>query len=135
MAPIFPNLARRLVPTGPNQLWVADLTYIAIGRGFAYLAIILDAWSRRVVGYAVGSYVDVRLTVAALRSAIDSALQAYLRRLTGRLLAVGFRNPLRRATTLAPGAIVMHDLWPKVSAVSKVLLRNGSRYGVRASAD
>lgn len=70
--PIFPNLARRLVPTGPNQLWVADLTYIAIGRGFAYLAIILDAWSRRVVGYAVGSYVDVRLTVAALRSAIDS---------------------------------------------------------------
>ena len=67
--PIFPNLARRLVPTGPNQLWVADLTYIAIGRGFAYLAIILDAWSRRVVGYAVGSYVDVRLGSSTERTA------------------------------------------------------------------
>ena len=43
-----------LMPTGPNQLWVADLTYIAIARGFVYLAVILDAWSRRVVGYAVG---------------------------------------------------------------------------------
>jgi len=70
--PIFPNLARGFVPTGRNQLWVADLTYIAISRGFGYLAVILDAWSRRVVGYAVGSYMDVRLTVAALRSAIDS---------------------------------------------------------------
>ena len=52
--PIFANLARGLVPTGPNQLWVADLTYIAIARGFVYLAVILDAWSRRVVGYAIG---------------------------------------------------------------------------------
>jgi putative transposase len=60
------------VPTGPNQLWVADLTYIAIARSFVYLAVILDAWSRRVVGYAVACFMDVRLTVAALRSAIDS---------------------------------------------------------------
>jgi putative transposase len=70
--PIFPNLARDIEPTGPNQLWVADLTYIAMARGFVYLAVILDAWSRRVIGYAVGSYMDVRLTIAALRSAIDS---------------------------------------------------------------
>jgi putative transposase len=41
----FPNLARGLTPTGPDQLWVADLTYIAIDRGFVYLAVILDAWS------------------------------------------------------------------------------------------
>jgi len=40
---------------GPNQLWVADITYIAIGAGFVYLAAILDAWSRRVVGYAIWS--------------------------------------------------------------------------------
>jgi putative transposase len=45
--PIFPNLARDMEPTRPNQLWVADLTYIAIARGFVYLAVILDAWSRR----------------------------------------------------------------------------------------
>jgi transposase InsO family protein len=44
--PIFPNLAGGLHPTGPNQLWVADLTYIRIVAGFVYLAVILDAWSR-----------------------------------------------------------------------------------------
>jgi putative transposase len=52
--PIFPNLAKEVVPVGPNQLWVADITYIAIAVGFVYLAAILDAWSRRVVGYAIG---------------------------------------------------------------------------------
>ena len=48
--PIFPNLAESIVPTNRNQLWVADITYIAIATGFVYLAAILDAWSRRVVG-------------------------------------------------------------------------------------
>jgi putative transposase len=49
-SPIFPNLAKGLVVDGPNQLWVGDLTYIAITGGFVYLAALLDAWSRRVVG-------------------------------------------------------------------------------------
>ena len=47
--PIFPNLAADMAPDGPNQLWVADITYVAIATGFVYLAAILDAWSRRVV--------------------------------------------------------------------------------------
>ena len=51
--PIFPDLARDRIVDGPNQLWVADITYIAIATGFVYLAAILDAWSRRVVGYAI----------------------------------------------------------------------------------
>ena len=51
--PIFPNLAADMAPDGPNQLWVADITYVAIAIGFVYLAAILDAWSRRVVGYAI----------------------------------------------------------------------------------
>ncbi len=70
--PIFPNLAKDVVPVGPNQLWVADITYIAIAVGFVYLAAILDAWSRRVVGYAIGRRVDARLALAALRAAIAS---------------------------------------------------------------
>jgi len=45
--PIFPDLAKDLAPTGPDQLWVADLTYIRILGGFVVLAVILDAWSRR----------------------------------------------------------------------------------------
>ncbi|GLK77720.1 hypothetical protein GCM10008171_29740 [Methylopila jiangsuensis] len=50
--PIFPNLAKDIVPDAPNQLWVADITYVAITAGFVYVAVILDAWSRKVVGYA-----------------------------------------------------------------------------------
>jgi transposase InsO family protein len=46
-----------------NQLWVADITYIAIATGFVYLAAILDAWSRRVVGYAIGKRIDARLAL------------------------------------------------------------------------
>jgi putative transposase len=68
--PIFPNLAKDLAPTGPNQLWVSDITYIALPDRFVYVAIVLDAWSRRIVGYAIGRSIDARLTVAALRSAI-----------------------------------------------------------------
>lgn len=68
--PIFPNLAKNVVPTGPNQLWVSDITYVAIAIGFAYLAAILDAWSRRVVGYAIARSIDTRLTVAALKAAL-----------------------------------------------------------------
>jgi hypothetical protein len=52
-SPIFPNLAANLVPDGPNQLWVADLSYVAIAVGFVYVAVTLDAWSRRAVGYAI----------------------------------------------------------------------------------
>jgi putative transposase len=69
-SPIFPDRARDLVVDGPNQLWVADITYIAIMSGFAYLAAVLDAWSRRVVGYAISRSIDARLAAAALKAAI-----------------------------------------------------------------
>ena len=56
----------------PNQLWVADITYVAIAVGFVYAAVILDAWSRRVVGYAISRSIDTRLTLAALKAAVRS---------------------------------------------------------------
>jgi putative transposase len=68
--PIFPDRSREMVLDGPDQLWVADLTYVALREGFAYVAIILDAWSRRVVGYAIGRAIDARLALAALNAAI-----------------------------------------------------------------
>lgn len=68
--PIFPNRARDFTPTAPDQLWMSDITYIGVSRSFVYLAVILDAWSRRVVGYALGRQIDTRLTLAALRAAI-----------------------------------------------------------------
>ncbi len=69
--PIFPNLAKDVVLAGPNQLWVADITYVAIAVGFVYVAVILDAWSRRVVGYAISRSIDARLALAALKAAIQ----------------------------------------------------------------
>lgn len=68
--PIFANLTKDLVVDGPNRLWVADITYVAIAVGFVYVAVILDAWSRRVVGYAISRSIDARLTLAALKVAI-----------------------------------------------------------------
>lgn len=68
--PIFPNRARDIIVDGPDQLWVADLTYVAVAVGFVYVAVIMDAWSRRIVGYAMSRRIDVRLTLAALEAAI-----------------------------------------------------------------
>ena len=68
--PIFPDRAKDVAPDRPNRLWVADLTYVAIAGGFVYLAAILDAWSRKVVGYAISRSMDARIAVAALKAAI-----------------------------------------------------------------
>ena len=69
---VFPNVAREVVPNGPNQLWNGDITYVAVTSGFVYVALVLDAWSRRVVGYSIGRSIDARLVVAALEAAIAS---------------------------------------------------------------
>jgi putative transposase len=68
---VYPNRTKDLLVNRPNQLWVADITYIAVVEGFVYVAVILDAWSRRAVGYAISRSIDVRLTLAALKAAID----------------------------------------------------------------
>ncbi len=70
--PIYPNLAANMALDGPNQLWVADITYVAITTGFVYLAVVLDAWSRRAVGYAISRSIDARLAAAALKAAINA---------------------------------------------------------------
>ena len=74
--PIFSDLAKGVVADRPNQLWVADLTYVAIPGGFVYLAAILDAWSRKVVGYAISRSMDARIAVAALKAAIRNRAPA-----------------------------------------------------------
>ena len=69
---VFPNLIRGKVVTGLNQLWVADITYIRITTGFVYLAVILDVFSRRVIGWAISKTLDHRFTLDALRIAIKN---------------------------------------------------------------
>jgi transposase InsO family protein len=69
---VYPNLARDLVLTDINQLWVADITYIRLPRAFIYLAAILDAYSRRCIGWALARAIDARLPLAALKMALQT---------------------------------------------------------------
>jgi putative transposase len=97
--PVYPNLAPQMVLTGLNQLWVADITYIQLAHEFVYLAVILDAFSRRCIGWALERHLQSQLALAALQMAIATrgvqpglvhhsdrgvqyASQAYIERLT-----------------------------------------------------
>ena len=68
--PVYPNLAGQMAPTAINQLWVADITYIRLRTEFVYLAVVLDAFSRRVIGWALGRTLEAELAVSALRMAL-----------------------------------------------------------------
>jgi putative transposase len=61
---------RDFAATGPNQLWVADITYIPTATGFLFLAVVLDAWSRRVVGWAMETHLKTSLLLQALEMAL-----------------------------------------------------------------
>jgi len=67
---VYLNLASRMKLTGINQLWVADITYIRLHREFVYLAVILDAWSRKAVGWELDRTLAARLAIAALEKAL-----------------------------------------------------------------
>jgi putative transposase len=69
--PVYPNLAKELKVCGLNQLWVADITYIRLLHEFVYLAVILDSFSRRVIGWSLGKTLESDLAVDALRMAIN----------------------------------------------------------------
>jgi transposase InsO family protein len=68
--PIYPNLTTGLKVDGIDQLWVSDITYIRLEGEFVYLAVILDAYSRRVIGWALSRRIDTELTLAALQMAL-----------------------------------------------------------------
>ena len=69
---VVPNLARGMVPTGLDQLWVVDITYIHLREEFAFLAIVLDAFSRRVIGWAMEDHLQASLAIGALSMAIKA---------------------------------------------------------------
>lgn len=68
---VYPNLAGEMVLTGVDQLWVADITYIRLQAEFVFLAVILDAYSRRVIGWELDCTLETKLTLAALRMALS----------------------------------------------------------------
>jgi transposase InsO family protein len=67
---IYPNMAREMKVTAINQLWIADITYVRMARGFLYLAAILDAYSRRVIGWAISRSLAAEVALAALQMAL-----------------------------------------------------------------
>ncbi len=69
---VYPNLARRMVPMAADRLWVADITYIRLERPFVYLAVVLDAFSRKVVGWELADHLAASMALKALEMALET---------------------------------------------------------------
>jgi len=108
---VWPNLARHLDPMAVNQLWVADITYVRLAEAFVYLAVILDAFSRKVVGWAMADHLQASLALEALDMALasrpvipgalvhhsDQGVQYACGDYIGRLQAAGVQPSMSRA--------------------------------------
>ena len=68
----YPNLIEGFYPTAPNQLWVSDITYIVVGDGFAYLSLITDAYSRKIVGFYLSKDLSAEGCIRALKMALNN---------------------------------------------------------------
>lgn len=68
----YPNLVQGVVPSRPNEIWVSDITYVETGEGVCYLSLITDAYSRKIVGWAVGPTLETRYPLDALRMALST---------------------------------------------------------------
>ena len=102
------NVARRLVPTAIDQLWVADITYVRLGQADVFLAVVMDAFSRRIVGWDLAPKITTELTLTALNNAIES-----------RQPAPGLIHHSDRGVQYASGAYVdtllQHGIIPSMS--------------------
>jgi len=72
--PVYPNLTRNFAPVARNELWVADITYIRLAEEFVYLAVVLDAYSRLVIGWALERTLEAKLALGALQMALDKRI-------------------------------------------------------------
>ncbi len=105
--PVAPNLlAQNFIADRPNRVWLADITYIATGEGWLYLAVILDLFTRKVVGWAMRDHRRAELTIAALTMAIQ-------RRRPGIGIPPGATcSPISKATTIVSGSTLPSDTSP-----------------------
>jgi transposase InsO family protein len=108
---IYPNLAWRLQPTGMNQLWVADITYVRLAEGFVYLAVVLDAFSRRAIGWAMEAHLEASLALAALEMALAN------RDITPGLLVHHSDRGVQYACRDYVGQLEAHSIQPSMSRV------------------
>ena len=70
----YPNIAKDMQITAPEQLWVSDITYIRTAEGWMYLSMVTDAWSRKIVGYSIADNMEAAMVAKALRMALDSRI-------------------------------------------------------------
>ena len=108
---VVPNLARGMALTGLDQLWVADITYLHLAEEFAYLAVILDAFSRKVVGWALATHLRASLAIEALDMAI-----AARRPVPGSLVHHSDRG-VQYACGEYTARLAAHDIQPSMSRV------------------
>jgi putative transposase len=108
---VVPNLARGLVPTGLDQLWVADITYVRMLEEFAFLAVVLDAFSRRVIGWALDTNLRASLATAALHMAIAARRPA-----PGSLIHHSDRG-VQYACGEYTSVLEAHDIQPSMSRI------------------
>jgi transposase InsO family protein len=108
---VVPNLARGMEVTGLDQLWVADITYLRLREEFAFLAVVLDAFSRRVVGWAVDVHLRAALAIAALQMALTAR-----RPLPGQLIHHSDRG-VQYACAEYSALLAAHGIQPSMSRV------------------
>ena len=131
---VFPNLISAWKPDGVNQLWVADITYIRLREQFIYLAVTLDAFSRRVVGWSLGETLEAGLAVASLDRALadrairpgvihhsDQGVQYASKEYVGKLLDNGFRISMSRKAS--PWENARAEAFMKTLKTEEVALR------------
>jgi putative transposase len=108
---VVPNLARALVPTGLDQLWVADITYVRLLEEFAFLAVVLDAFSRKVIGWALEKHLRASLAITALEMAINARRPA-----PGTLIHHSDRG-VQYACRDYTEVLAAHDIQPSMSRI------------------
>jgi len=107
---LYPNLARGLQVTGVNQLWVADITYVRLREEFVYVSVVLDAYSRRVIGWSLNRHLHAEVALAALRMALEE------RALTGALVHHSDRG-VQYACQDYVTLLEAHNITPSMSRV------------------
>ena len=149
--PVFKNLIRRLVTTGPNQVWVADITYIRTREAFMYLGLITDRWSRKIVGYHLGETLETEQVLKALAMALRGlrgsqrpihhsdrgcqyASHAYVRAVHGAGLTMSMtekNHSAENALAERVNGILKQEYWLDANFESRSDARRATAHGIR----